>query len=122
MRALALFLLTAAIACAQFRSPAALVIAPTTVTDSKGKYIDALDPADLFLYDNGMRQPIQVDESYNPISLVVALRAQELLVQLADAFQGGLEFAVVAQALLDHGFLLGGEAELLGASAGIADG
>ena len=74
MRALALFLLTAAIACAQFKSTAALVIAPTTVTDSKGKYIDALDPADLVLYDNGVRQPIQVDESYNPISLVVAVQ------------------------------------------------
>src|ERR1022692_5338955 len=32
------------------------------------------------------------------------------------------EFPVVAQPLLDHGFLFGGEAELLGASAGIADG
>jgi hypothetical protein len=55
MRALALFLLTAAVACAQFKSTAALVIAP--VTDSKGKYIDALDPADLVLYDNGVREP-----------------------------------------------------------------
>jgi hypothetical protein len=42
MRALALFPLTAAIARAQFKSTAALVIAPTTVTDSKGRYIDAL--------------------------------------------------------------------------------
>src|ERR1039458_9762443 len=50
------------------------------------------------------------------------LRAQELLVQLAVALQGGLQFPVVAQPLLDHGFLFGGEAELLGASAGIADG
>src|ERR1022692_2958451 len=50
------------------------------------------------------------------------LRAQELLVQLADALQGGLQVPVVAQPLLDHGFLFGGEAELLGASAGIADG
>src|ERR1039458_1528757 len=74
MRALALFLLTAAVACAQFKSTAALVIAPTTVTDSKGKYIDALDPADLVLYDKGVPQPIQVDESYNPISLVVAVQ------------------------------------------------
>src|SRR5450759_2989763 len=67
-------LLTAAIAGAQFKSTAALVIAPTTITDSKGKYIDALEPADLVLYDNGVRQPIQVDESFNPISLVVAVQ------------------------------------------------
>jgi hypothetical protein len=65
MRALALLLLIAAIACAQFKSTSTLVIAPTTVTDSKGKYIDALEPADLVLYDNGVRQPIQVDESFN---------------------------------------------------------
>src|SRR5450759_572793 len=74
MRAFALVLLTAAIAGAQFKSTAALVIAPTTITDSKGKYIDALEPADLVLYDNGVRQPIQVDESFNPISLVVAVQ------------------------------------------------
>jgi hypothetical protein len=74
MRAFALFLLTANIAGAQFKSTATLVIAPTTVTDSKGKYIDALEPADLVLYDNGVRQPIQVDESFNPISLVVAVQ------------------------------------------------
>ena len=70
MRAFALLLLTATIAGAQFKSTATLVIAPTTITDSKGNYIDALEPADLVLYDNGVRQPIQVDESFNPISLV----------------------------------------------------
>ena len=74
MRAFALVLLTAALAGAQFKSTATLVIAPTTVTDSKGQYIDALDPADLVLYDNGVRQPIHVDESFNPISLVVAVQ------------------------------------------------
>jgi VWFA-related protein len=44
------------------------------VMDSKGKYIDGLEPADLVLYDNGVRQAIQVDESFNPISLVVAVQ------------------------------------------------
>ena len=45
-----------------------------------------------------------------------------MLVQFADALQGSLEFLVVAQPLLDHGLLFGGEADLFGASAGIADG
>ena len=45
-----------------------------------------------------------------------------MLVQLADALQGVLDFAVVAQPLLDHGFLFGGEADLFGTTAGIADG
>jgi VWFA-related protein len=82
MRAFALLYLTAAIAMttmatnarAQFKSTATLVIAPATVIDSKGKYIDGLEPADLVLYDNGVRQPIQVDESFNAISLVVAVQ------------------------------------------------
>src|SRR5437879_2937946 len=42
------------------------------------------------------------------IRVIFLLRAQELLVQLADALQGVLDFAVVAQPLLDHGFLFGG--------------
>ncbi|MCX6628309.1 MAG: VWA domain-containing protein [Candidatus Solibacter sp.] len=81
MRAFALLLLTAAIvlltatiAGAQFKSTATLVIAPTTITDSRGSYIDALEPADLVLYDNGVRQPIQVDEAFNAVSLVVAVQ------------------------------------------------
>ena len=74
MRAAVLFFLVATVAAAQFKSTATLVIAPTTVTDSKGKYIDALEPADLVLYDNGVRQPVRVDESFNPISLVVAVQ------------------------------------------------
>jgi VWFA-related protein len=74
MRAAVLVLLTATVAGAQFKSTATLVIAPTTVTDSKGKSIDAVEPADLILYDNGVRQAVQVDESFNPISLVVAIQ------------------------------------------------
>ena len=74
MRAAALLALAAALAVAQFKSTATLVIAPTTVTDSHGHYIDGLEPADLVLYDNGVRRPVQVDESFNPISLVVAVQ------------------------------------------------
>jgi VWFA-related protein len=74
MRAIVLLLIATAVAGAQFKSTATLVIAPTTITDAKGQYIDALSPADLVLYDNGVRQPIQVDESFNPISLVVAVQ------------------------------------------------
>jgi VWFA-related protein len=75
MRVVLLLLLSAAGAGAQFKSTATLVIAPATVTDSKGKLIDGLAPTDLVLYDNGVRRPIQVDETYSPISLVVAIQA-----------------------------------------------
>jgi VWFA-related protein len=87
-------LLTAAIAGAQFKSTAALVIAPTTVTDSKGAYIDGLEPADLVLYDNGVRQPIQVDESFNPISLVVAVQTSANSAAILDKLgASGILFA-----------------------------
>ena len=50
------------------------------------------------------------------------LRAQQLLVQLADALQGVLELVVVVQPLFRQRFLFGGKADLFGATAGIADG
>jgi VWFA-related protein len=74
MRAVALLFLATSLAMAQFKSTATLVIAPTTVIDAKGKYVDGLEPGNLVLYDNGVAQPIQVDESFNPISLVVAVQ------------------------------------------------
>jgi VWFA-related protein len=59
---------------AQFRSTSTLVIAPTTITDPTGKFIDGLEPADLILYDNNVPQPIQVEEAFNPLSLLVAIQ------------------------------------------------
>ena len=80
----ALFLLPLAPAFAQFKSTATLVIAPTIVTDSKGHYVDGLQPEDLVLYDNGVAQPIQVDEAYSPISLVVAVQASSSAAAVLD--------------------------------------
>jgi VWFA-related protein len=71
--AAALFVLTCA-GWAQFKSTASLVVAPTTVTDSKGRYVDGLAPEDLTLYDNNVRQAIQMDWMMYPISLVVAVQ------------------------------------------------
>jgi VWFA-related protein len=59
---------------AQFKSTAPLVVAPTTVTDSKGQYVDGLTPADLILYDNNVPQAIQMDWMMYPIDLVVAVQ------------------------------------------------
>ena len=44
------------------------------------------------------------------------------MVQLADPFQGGFEFLVVAEPLLDDGFLFRAEADLFGTATGIDDG
>ena len=94
MRAFGLVLLTATAAGAQFKSTATLVIAPTTITDSKGHYIDALESAGLVLYDNGVRQPVQVDESFNPISLVVAVQTAANSAAILDKLgSSGILFA-----------------------------
>lgn len=60
-------------AAAQFRSTVPLVVAPITVTDAKGRYMDGLTERDLLLYDNNVPQPIHLEYSAYPISLVVAV-------------------------------------------------
>ena len=62
---------------AQFKSTVPLVVAPTTVTDSKGRYVDGLTPDDLILYDNNVPQKIQLDWMTYPIDLVVAVQTSE---------------------------------------------
>ena len=72
MRVAALVLVSFS-AWAQFKSTVPLVVAPTTVTDSKGRYVDGLTAEDLILYDNNVRQAIQMDWMIYPIDLVVAV-------------------------------------------------
>lgn len=71
--AAAIFVL-AAPCCAQFKSTVPLVVAPTTVTDSKGQFVDGLTTGDLILYDNNVPQKIQMDWTTYPIDLVVAVQ------------------------------------------------
>jgi VWFA-related protein len=55
-----------------------LVLAPVTVTDAKGKFIDGLEAEDFVLYDDGLPQrQLQVDSSDTvlaPVALVVAIQ------------------------------------------------
>ena len=74
MRVAAAILVLACTGWAQFKSTAPLVVAPTTVTDSKGRYVDGLTPEDLILYDNNVPQAIQMDWMMYPIDLVVAVQ------------------------------------------------
>ncbi len=60
------------------RTTVRLVIAPTTVTDSHGKYIDGLSAEDFLVYDNGKPQSIQADVTYLPISLVIAVQSNTI--------------------------------------------
>jgi len=94
MRFAVVLLLIATLAAAQFKSTATLVIAPTIVTDANGKYADGLEPRDLMLYDNGVAQPIQVDESFSPISLVVAIQTSAGAAAVLDKLgMSGILFA-----------------------------
>lgn len=74
MRLTAIALVLACTGWAQFRTTTPLVIAPTTVTDSKGHYVDGFTPENLILYDNSVPQAVQMDWTEYPISLVVAVQ------------------------------------------------
>ena len=74
MRPVVCTLLFLGAASAQFKSTVPLVVAPTTVTDPKGNYIEGLTAEDLILYDNNVPQAIQMDWMPLPISLVVAVQ------------------------------------------------
>src|SRR6059036_931155 len=50
------------------------VTAPVLVFDREGNYVNGLQPNQFHLFDNGKEQNIQVDVSYQPISLVICLQ------------------------------------------------
>jgi len=74
MRAAAALIVLTCAGRAQFKSTVPLVVAPTTVTDPQGRYVDGLTAADLILYDNNVPQAIQMDWMTYPIDLVVAVQ------------------------------------------------
>jgi len=62
------------------------IVAPVLVTDRSGNIVDGLQPHQFRLFDNGKEQNIQVDVSYEPISLVIAIecssRVEAILPQI----------------------------------------
>ncbi len=58
-----------------FRNTVTNVVAPTLVTDRSGNIVDGPQPAQFHLFDNGKEQNIQVDVSFQPLSVVVAIEA-----------------------------------------------
>lgn len=100
----------AAFACtawAQFKSTAPLVVAPTTITDSKGHHVDGLTPDDLILYDNNVPQTIQMDWMAYPIDLVVAVETSSNSGAVIDKLGGsGILFtellAADAESITQH--------------------
>ena len=56
------------------RVPVRLVVAPTSVTDHSGNFINGLTAADFRLYDNDVPQQIHEDGDFLPISLAIAIQ------------------------------------------------
>lgn len=71
---------------ATFRSSVTNIVAPVLVTDRSGNIIDGLQPHEFHLFDNNKQQDIQVDVTFEPISLVVAIekaaRVESILPQI----------------------------------------
>lgn len=88
MRIAVVLCLIAGVTRAQFKSTVPLVVAPTTVTDSKGRFVDGLSPGDLVLYDNNVPQAIQMDWMTFPISLVVAVETGDNAGAVIDKLGG----------------------------------
>src|SRR5690242_14259758 len=74
VRIAAVILALAGAAFGQFKSTVPLVVAPVSVTDSRGRYVDGLTEQDLLLYDNSVPQAVQMEWMTYPISLVVAVQ------------------------------------------------
>lgn len=58
-----------------FRVPVEVVVAPVTVLDRNDDFVDGLRPDQFHLYDNGKEQDIRVDVAFQPISMVIAVEA-----------------------------------------------
>ena len=55
------------------RVPVRLIVAPTSVTDRSGNFINGLTAADFQLYDNDIPQQVHEDGDFLPISLSIAI-------------------------------------------------
>jgi len=53
------------------------VVVPTVVFGRDGHYVSGIRPDQFHLYDNGKEQNIHVDETFIPISMVIAIQANE---------------------------------------------
>ena len=102
MRVAAAIVLLACTARGQFKSTVPLVVAPTTVKDSKGRYVDGLTPQDLILYDNNVPQAIQMDWMTYPIDLVVAVQTSSNSGAVTDklGFTGNPDLVIHALRML----------------------
>jgi VWFA-related protein len=57
------------------RVPVRLIVAPTSVTDHSGNFINGLTAADFRLWDNDVPQQVHEDGDFLPISLAIAVQS-----------------------------------------------
>jgi VWFA-related protein len=62
---------------AVIRTTVDVVVAPVTVLDRDGNYVDGLRPEQFRLFDNDKEQKIKVDVAFQPISMVIAIQAND---------------------------------------------
>jgi VWFA-related protein len=58
-----------------FRVTTERVVAPVTVFDRNGSYVNGIEEHQFHLFDNNREQNIQVDIAYQPLSLVICIQA-----------------------------------------------
>jgi len=63
------------------------VIAPTTVLDRNGNYVNGLNLDDFKLYDNNKPQKITADVAFEPLSMVVAVQCNSILTDVLPKIQ-----------------------------------
>ncbi len=63
------------------------VIAPTTVLDKNGNFVNGLTPANFSLFDNDQRQKIVQDVVFQPISMVVAVQTNSVMEEMLPKVQ-----------------------------------
>ena len=56
------------------RVPVRLIVAPTSVTDLQGCFVNGLHLTDFTLYDNDVKQTIHQDFDFEPISVAIAIQ------------------------------------------------
>jgi len=63
------------------------VVVPVVVQDKDGNFVNGLEAKDFTLYDNKMAQDIRMDVSFVPISMVVAVQANDVVEPLLGSIK-----------------------------------
>jgi len=71
----------------KFRTGVEVVVAPVTVVDRDGNYVDDVQPGQFHLYDNDKEQRISVDVAFPLMSMVIAIQANDRVESILPQIQ-----------------------------------